>query len=141
MKRVVAFLLVLPMLLCFAACKDEPEDSHPLQGCYIYGEHEHDFMNFQLTLLEDGRFTYYATPLSSYIGVGEYVIEGDIITLTDEGGYNIVNRFRMKDGKLVFIEEGSTNFMYVSLKDGEAFEYAGEFRGTGFYEDSQNETE
>ena len=56
MKRVVAFLLVLPMLLCFAACKDEPEDSHPLHGCYIYGEHENDFMNFQLTLLEDGRF-------------------------------------------------------------------------------------
>ena len=92
-------------------------------------------MNFQLTLLEDGRFSYYASPLSSYIGAGEYVIEGDIITLTDDGGYDFVNRFRMEEGKLIFIEEGSSNFLYAKLKDGDAFEYAGNFRGTGYYED------
>ena len=140
MKRAVVLLLVLAMLVCVGAC-GKKEESHSLYGCYTYGDNPNMFMNFQLTLLEDGRFTYYATPLSSYIGVGEYVIEDDIIILTDDGSYGFVNRFRIEDGKLIFIEEGSSNFLYVKLKDGDAFEYAGAFRGTGFYEDNENETE
>ena len=140
MKRISTLLLVLALLLCMlGGCGKDTDDgydtAHPLHGCYIYGDHEQNFMNFQLTLLENGRFTYYATPLSSYIGAGNYTVEGNVITMTDEGGYDIVNRFRFENGKLVFIEEGSSNFMYVPLEDGDAFRYAGDIRGTGFYED------
>ncbi len=145
MKRAVVILLALSMLLCLAACRDKIEDegadSHSLYGCYTFGDHPEMFMNFQLTLMEDGRFTYYATPLSSYIGYGNYVIEDDIITLTDDGSYGFVNHFRIKNGKLIFIADGSSNFMYVKLKNGDAFEYAGEFRGTGFYGETENATE
>ena len=140
MNRIVALLLVILTLVCLVSCGKNQEE-HSLYGCYTFGDDPNMFMNFQLTLLEDGRFSYYASPLSSYIGAGEYVIEGDIITLTDEGSYSFVNRFRMEDGKLIFIEEGSSNFLYVKLEDGDAFEYAGNFRGTGFYDDEKNETE
>ena len=134
MNRIVALLLVILTLVCLVSCGKNQEE-HSLYGCYTFGDDPNMFMNFQLTLLEDGRFSYYASPLSSYIGAGEYVIEGDIITLTDDGGYDFVNRFRMEEGKLIFIEEGSSNFLYAKLKDVDAFEYAGNFRGTGYYDD------
>ena len=95
--------------------------------------------DFTITLSESGRFQYYEGMLSSYIGMGHWTVEDGILTLKDDVGLGkiidnedgtasfentegFVNRFKMEDGKLVFIAEGSDNFLYVKLDDGAIFE-------------------
>ena len=94
--------------------------------------------DFTITLSESGRFQYYEGMLSSYIGMGHWTLEDGILTLTDDDGVGriidnedgttsfeetqgFVNRFKMEDGKLIFIAEGSDNFLYVKLEDGAEF--------------------
>jgi len=76
---------------------------------------------FSITLLEDGSFSYYEGAFSSYIGLGTWVEEDGIITLTTFSGYDLVHRFRREEKALVFITEGSDNFIYVKVADGEKF--------------------
>ncbi|MBQ7161365.1 MAG: hypothetical protein IJR90_06635, partial [Clostridia bacterium] len=95
---------------------------------------------FHITLWKNGRFQYYEGVLSSYIGMGSWTLEDDILTLRDDEGLGKVitnendatsfeetdgfcNRFRMEDGKLTFISEGSDNFLYVTLEDGAVFNW------------------
>ena len=83
---------------------------------------------FTITLYEDGTFTYYEGMLSSYIGDGTFVLDGDTVVMTDDGpgGYGFVNHFRRDGDDLVFVEQGSDNFVYVKVKDGEKFSCTGE---------------
>ena len=84
--------------------------------------------SFTITLYEDGTFTYYEGMLSSYIALGSWKQDGDIITLTDDGhgGYGLVNHFKLDDETLVFVEQDSDNFVYIEIKDGERFNCTGE---------------
>ena len=79
--------------------------------------------DFTITVRDDGTFNYYEGPLSSYLGNGTWAVSGDILTLTDLTGAEPVrvNRFRMEGDDLVFLAEGSDNFLYVQLSDGEMF--------------------
>ena len=49
---------------------------------------------------------------------GSWSIEDNMIILTDE---KFQNRFEIRKGKLIFRSEGSDNFTYITVKDGEAF--------------------
>ena len=52
--------------------------------------------NFSISLFADGTFQYYEGMLSSYIGMGTWSREGDIITLTEEDtGYGFVFKFKV----------------------------------------------
>jgi len=84
--------------------------------------------SFTITLYEDGTFTYYEGMLSSYIGDGTFMLDGDTVVMTDDGpgGYGLVNRFRRDGDDFVFVEQGSDNFVYVKVKDGEKFHCTGE---------------
>ena len=84
--------------------------------------------SFTITLYEDGTFTYYEGMLSSYIGTGSFMLDGDTVIMTDDGhgGYGLVNHFRHDGDDLVFIEQDSDNFVYVKVKDGEKFHCTGE---------------
>ena len=84
--------------------------------------------SFTITLYEDGTFTYYEGMLSSYIALGSWKQDGDIITLTDDGhgGYGLVNHFRFDGETLIFVEQDSDNFVYLEIKDGERFNCTGE---------------
>ena len=68
--------------------------------------------------MESGMFQYYENPVSSYFGIGVFTLDGDILTMDDS--YR-VNRFRVEDERLIWIEEGSDNFWFVKLADGAAF--------------------
>ncbi|MBR6426076.1 MAG: hypothetical protein IKS29_08990, partial [Oscillospiraceae bacterium] len=75
---------------------------------------------------EKGSFQYYETPISSYIGLGLYQLEGDVLTISDglpttEGTTQRVNRFRVGDGKLTWIAEGSDGFLFAKLQNGDIF--------------------
>lgn len=82
---------------------------------------------FTVTLYEDGTFIYSEGSASSYFGTGTWKQEGDRITLTDDplAGGGLVNGFQKKGNDLVYLAEGSTNFIYVKVKNGEKFRYAG----------------
>ena len=79
---------------------------------------------FKITLYDDGIFWYNEGPASSYIGVGTWRQDGDVITLTDDTtkGYGFVNQFNLDDHTLTFIEKDSSNFLYVEVADGDRFE-------------------
>ena len=100
---------------------------------YVY-ENEGILGSFAITLYEDGSFTYFEGLASSYIGNGSWMQEGDNITMTDdgEGGYGLVNHFKFIGENLVFVEQNSSNFVYVKVKDGERFYRTGEaFKSNG----------
>ncbi len=84
--------------------------------------------DFQITLYDDGTFTYYEGLASSYLGTGTWNQDGNIITLSDDDtvGYAFVNHFSLDGDDLVFIEKDSSNFIYVKVADGERFNLAGE---------------
>lgn len=78
---------------------------------------------FRITINEDGTFLYTESLLSSYLGYGNWEIQDGILVLKDDEliGYAFQNFFRIDGEELVFIEEGSSNFIYVKVKDGERF--------------------
>ncbi len=84
---------------------------------------------FSITLSEDGSFGYYETPISSHIGMGWYSINDDILELYELYGSSVaVRRFKVLDGPLssivlAFIADGSENFMFIKVHDGERFIY------------------
>lgn len=106
--------------LCFLTNPKSPQPSPA--GLYRY---EGDGFGgaFTITLRADGSFTYYEGGLSSYIGDGKWSVSGAILTLEDETGVEppIVNRFRMEGDDLIFLADGSTNFIYVKVADGSVF--------------------
>jgi len=94
---------------------------------YVY-ENKGIMGSFTITLCNDGTFSYYEGMASSYIGFGSWKRDGDNITLTDDGygGLGLVNHFRIDGDDLIFVEDGSSNFIYVKVQDGERFHCTGE---------------
>ena len=95
---------------------------------FVYSGNINDgkkWIDFTITLMADGRYTYYESPISSYIGYGDYTISSDgLLTMSEneEMGYaGMKNYFRFEGDRISFIEKGSSNFMYVKVKDGEEF--------------------
>ena len=94
---------------------------------YTY-EKEGIMGDFTITLFNDGTFSYYEGMASSYLGFGSWKREGDTIIMTDDGHgvMRLVNRFEFDKTDLIFVEEGSSNFIYVKVQNGERFIYTGE---------------
>ena len=86
---------------------------------------------FRIAVNEDGTFSYCESMFSSYLGFGTWKVEDGMLILTDNAqtGYSIYNSFRIDGEDLVFVEEGSTNFIYVKVKDGERFAGIGDTEG------------
>lgn len=122
MKK-TAFLLVL--LLCFSlltACGQTEKiyTAEDVAGkAYTY-EKDGFGGSFTISLFEDGTFHYYEGMLSSYIGLGTWTVEDGVLTLKDES-FHFRNRFRIGAEELIFLAEDSSNFMYLTVKDGERF--------------------
>ncbi len=77
---------------------------------------------FTISLFEDGTFQYYEGMFSSYIGMGTWEKDGEVITLTEgDIGYGFVFKFRMSHGDLLFIKEESDKFLYTDVADGDRF--------------------
>lgn len=117
-KRAFAFLLCGLLLIPAAACGQPGQNP---AGKYLY-EKDGFGGKFIIRLNEDGTFTYDLGSLSSYIGMGTWSLEDDLICMTDGNTLGYQNYFRFNgDGELVFQEEGSTNFMHVEVAQGERF--------------------
>ncbi len=123
MKRTTALFAALIILFSMTACSlvsvRKNNETDITEKTYLY-EKEGFGGDFTITIQKDGHFSYYVGMLSSYIGSGSWTLDGDILTLTDDS-LDFVNRFRVEGEELVFISEGSTNFMYLKVSDGERF--------------------
>lgn len=118
-KRAKFLVLLLAALLLFAGCAQKVSVGDIAGKTYVYekggfGGH------FTVTLKSNGKFTYYEGGLSSYIGSGNWELNGDTVTIRDDGGMGIFN-FRVEGEDLVFIADGSFNFNFVKVADGEKF--------------------
>lgn len=117
---VVAILACVVVAVCFLT---SPKDT--IEGKVYSYEKSGVLGNFTISLFEDGTFHYTEGMASSYLATGKWTEKGNILTLTDDEnlGYKLVNRFRKDGDTLYFIAEGSSNFLYVTVQDGERFTY------------------
>ena len=117
---VVAILACVVVAVCFLT---NPKDS--IGGKVYTYEKSGVLGNFTIAFFEDGTFHYTEGMASSYLATGKWTEKGNILTLTDDDeiGYKLVNRFRKDGDTLYFIAEGSSNFLYVTVQDGERFTY------------------
>lgn len=100
---------------------------------------------FTVRLYEDRTFQYYETTYSSHIGMGTWAYADGVVTLTEKrqhlvggtvvefsegvlqnvGGtmeaYEAQIRFRVTADGLVYLADGSDNFYYVDVRDGDPF--------------------
>ncbi len=79
---------------------------------------------FGIKLYNDGSFTYYEGMFSSYVGYGSWSLDGDTLILTENAnlsGNSKIFRFKVDGNTLNYLAEGSDNFTYVKVSDGEKF--------------------
>ena len=124
MKKSVAIILVGLCLLGVAGCntQDVIDESVIVGKVYTY-EKDGFGGNFQILIMEDGTFSYYEGPLSSYIGSGTWEFNDTILHLSDNGMEpNIKNYyFQADDNALIFIADGSDDFLFIDVSDGQKF--------------------
>lgn len=75
---------------------------------------------FTISFKEDGTYMYYEGDLSSYTGSGSWNIDGNTVVLSEEIRDSVI-RLKIQGGTLIYIAEGSGNFYYIKVKDGERF--------------------
>ena len=127
MKKIIGIALVLAAAVFLGSCRSAVETDvnvspeEVADKTYVW-EKEGFGGRFAIVLYGDGTYEYYEGPLSSYIGAGTWRLEKGIVTLTEgEGGYDLVFRFAVRSGELAFISEGSDQFLYTRVEDGDRF--------------------
>ena len=119
MEKLTAFIMCISLALLISACGKNSETSLK-PGIYTLQNGPGDFT---ITIYDDETFQYYETPVSSYIGMGHYSIEKNVITLKEDeaGCTGDINCYQISDGNLLFIDNTSDNYRFVPLKDGALF--------------------
>ena len=127
--------LVLALILClslFTACGKTYTAEDVAEKNYTY-EKEGCGGPFRIRIFKNGTFQYYEGFLSSYIGMGTWALdENGILCIKDqEMGrftedmtmemYVRTNYFKVDKDCLVWLGQGSDNFLYVDVADGDRF--------------------
>lgn len=110
-------VVLMACLMLLAGCS-RPVQAEDIAGKVYRYEGEGFGGPFTIRLEEDGTFTYYEGSLSSYIGNGEWSLEGETVTLQEAARHFL---FRAEKDRLVFQAEGSGQFTYLTIADGEKF--------------------
>ena len=119
MRKYTVFSMMLVFALISVGCGNQSvQPSDIADKTYVY---EKDGFGgyFTITLNNDGTFQYYEGLLSSYIGNGSWELEGNTLTLSDDR--SAINYFTVESEKLVFQEKDSSNFLHITVSDGENF--------------------
>lgn len=88
------------------------------------GMDPYNLIDFYISFSPDGTYTWYETPISSFIGSGTYSINDGVITMTDDAemtGTERVNIFTISGESIYYAAEGSDNFQLVTLADQDRF--------------------
>ena len=125
-KRLFAIIvLVILAFTTFSACAEQNIDF--AEKAYIYEQLLGD-EPFIIYIEADGTYTY-SEGSQNLISYGTWSYRNGILTLHDDDKDNslsnidniIINKFTVESGYLAFIEEGSTNFKYLKISDGDKF--------------------
>ena len=114
---IIIVTIVLVVIIAGITIKNVKSNDDVANKIYTYTE-EGFGGDFTITIRDDGTASFYEGYLSSYIGEGTWKIENGMLYLNDSTFKNI---FKVHDNDLEFIEEGSMNFPYVKVKNGEKF--------------------
>lgn len=130
-RKALAVVLAICSLLAvgiLCACGRTVDISDVADRVYTYEKSlsDDDANDFYMHIKEDGTFSYSEGWLSSHMSVSEncsWSLHGNILVLTErcDGGDDRVNRFEVKGDTLIFQSEGSDNFIYTRVVDGEKF--------------------
>ena len=133
MKKILAIMLVLTITFVSIGCSGQNEISKDdiVDKVYIY-EKDGFGSGFTLRINPDGTFNYYEGALSSYIGMGEWSYSNGMLTLIEKSSrFNgtsnkteeviLSYNFSVEQDTLIFVYEGSDDFRFVEVKDGEKF--------------------
>lgn len=116
-KATKGVLSALVLALALGGCS-QGVTAEDLGGKTYQYEKEGFGGDFVITLAEDGTFTYYEGGLSSYIGNGDWTLEGETLTLQERTRHFT---FRVGKDSLTFQKEDSGEFTYLKVEDGEKF--------------------
>ena len=117
MKHFEKISLLLLALSLLGGCSRAVRAEDLAGKSYVY-EKDGFGSDFVINLEEDGSFTYYEGALSSYIGAGEWTVEKDTLILEEK---KRVFTFGVKGDDLIFRQEGSGDFLYVKVSNGDRF--------------------
>lgn len=91
MKHMKSLVLLLVPILLFSGCKKSIEESDIVGKIYTY-EKDGFGGSFTIHIKDDGTFVYNEGLLSSYIGIGKWTLDEDILLLSDDGSSGICPR-------------------------------------------------
>ena len=136
MKKILTIMLVLTIAFGIIGCSNPQEMTKDdiVDKVYVY-EKDGCGSDFTIEIKADGTFTYYEGMLSSHIGIGEWSYsDGMLILFEKTSRFNeayrleeVINSysFLVEKDTLIFadkgLEDGSDNFRYVKVKNGEKF--------------------
>ena len=117
-------LLAILCAIALISCGDGREEQLPEKISAVYSWHEEDadmIHSASVSLYEDGTFIFGFSPVSSYIGHGEYKIEDDMLYLkTDDGDFHY--SFKIAGEDIIYDAENSSGFTWFSeFGDGDVF--------------------
>lgn len=123
MKKIIIWMIGITLIL-LALIYGRNNKVSLKSGTYTLQNVERDVPgDFTITIYDDGTFQCYETPISSYIGMGCYSIEKDVVALKEDeaGCTGDINYYQIVDGNLSFIRDNSDNYRFVPLEDGSSF--------------------
>lgn len=121
-RYIKPFILFFGMILLLTGCADTVRKDSIAEKTYLY-EKEGFGGDFTIQMKSDGTFFYYEGDLSSYIGTGEWKLDGNTLMLQDTviEGHPRINYFKVDGNTLIFQSEDSDNFIYIKVSEGERF--------------------
>ena len=132
MKKVCCLWAAFLFIFVFTACGTTYTAEDIAGKTYVY-EKDGCGGYFTIKLFEDGTFQYYEGILSSYIGMGTWTLDENILCLKDQEMHRFsedlttmepyirTNCFKVEKDCLVWLAENSDNFLYVDVVDGDRF--------------------
>ena len=132
MKKLCLFLALILCIFSLTACGTTYTAEDVAGKVYTY-EKDGCGGYFTIKLFEDGTFQYYEGTLSSYIGMGTWTLDENILCLKDQETHRFsedfttmepyvrTNCFKVEKDCLVWLAESSDNFLYVDVVDGDRF--------------------
>ena len=118
-KIIIAIIALLAIVIyMFSACTG---DNYSFaEKTYIYEKLIGDGA-FTIKINSDGTYSY--TEGTEEFASGKWMYQNEILTLKNDssGDIDIINHFKVEQGNLVFITEGSSNFPSVTVENGEVF--------------------
>ena len=115
-------VLFLGAILLLTGCAGNGQKDSFTDKTYLY-EKDGIGGDFTIQIKSDGTFSYYEGYLSSHIGMGEWKQDGSTLILLDNTmeEHPLINYFEIDGNTLIFRAEGSDNFIYIKVSDGEKF--------------------